>query len=124
MAAGVCVLTSDIPENNEVVEGAGFTFHRGDQADLERMLDLLIHNPEFRRQSAVRERERIQGSISGPKSPVRLNEPITAFWAGAPKLPSESRMRRANQDRTESPRFRHASPGALTVLDPSPSVPP
>ncbi len=60
MAAGVCALTSDIPENNEVVDGAGFTFHRGDQADLERMLDLLIHNPELRRQSAARERERIQ----------------------------------------------------------------
>jgi glycosyltransferase involved in cell wall biosynthesis len=41
MAAGVCVLASDIPENNEVVDGAGFTFHRGDQADVERMLDLL-----------------------------------------------------------------------------------
>src|SRR5208337_2880648 len=66
MAAGVCVLTSDIPENNEVVEGAGFTFHRGDQADLERMLDLLIHNPELRRQSAARERERIQGEYLWP----------------------------------------------------------
>jgi glycosyltransferase involved in cell wall biosynthesis len=67
MAAGVCVLTSDIPENNEVVEGAGFTFHRGDQADLERMLDLLIHNPELRRQSAARERERIQGQYLWPE---------------------------------------------------------
>ncbi len=66
MAAGVCVLTSDIPENNEVVEGAGFTFRRGDQADLERMLDLLIHNPELRRQSAVRERERIQTQYLWP----------------------------------------------------------
>ena len=54
MAAGVCVLTSDIPENNEVVEGAGLTFRRGDQADLERMLDLLIHNPELRRHAASR----------------------------------------------------------------------
>lgn len=61
MAAGVCALTSDIPENREVVEGAGFTFRRGDQADLERMLDLLVHNPELRHQSATRERERIQG---------------------------------------------------------------
>jgi len=61
MAAGVCVLTSDIPENMEVVDGAGFTFHRGDQADLERMLDLLIRSPELRRQAATRERERIQG---------------------------------------------------------------
>jgi glycosyltransferase involved in cell wall biosynthesis len=66
MASGVCVLTSDIPENNEVVEGAGFTFHRGDQADLERMLDLLIHNPELRRQSADRERKRIQSQYLWP----------------------------------------------------------
>jgi len=60
MAAGVCVLTSDIPENLEVVEGAGFTFRRGDRADLERMLDLLLHNPELRRQAAAQGRERVQ----------------------------------------------------------------
>ncbi len=60
MAAGVCVLTSDIPENNEVVEGAGFTFRHGDQTDLKLMLDLLIHKPALRRQAATRERERIQ----------------------------------------------------------------
>jgi len=67
MAAGVCVLTSDIPENNEVVDGAGFTFRRSDQADLERMLDLLVHNPELRRQSAARERQRIQGQYLWPE---------------------------------------------------------
>jgi len=60
MAAGVCVLTSDIPENREVVEGAGFTFRSGQAADLERVLHLLIRNPELRRQAAVRQRERIQ----------------------------------------------------------------
>ncbi len=67
MAAGVCVLTSDIPENKEVVEGAGFTFRRGDQGDLEHMLDLLVHNPELRRQSAAGERERIQGQYLWPE---------------------------------------------------------
>jgi len=41
-----------------------FTFHRGDQADLERMLALLIRDPELRRQSAVRKRRRIQAIIS------------------------------------------------------------
>ncbi|MGB6632456.1 MAG: glycosyltransferase family 4 protein, partial [Terriglobales bacterium] len=66
MAAGVCVLTSDIPENSEVVEGAGFTFDHGDQRDLERMLDMLIHDPELRRESATRERERIQGQYLWP----------------------------------------------------------
>jgi glycosyltransferase involved in cell wall biosynthesis len=50
-----------------VVDGAGFTFHRGDQADLERMLDLLIHNPELRRQSAARECQRIQGQYPWPE---------------------------------------------------------
>lgn len=66
MAAGVCVLTSDIPENNEVVAGAGFTFRCGDKADLERMLDLLVRNPELRRQSANRARKRIQSDYAWP----------------------------------------------------------
>ena len=66
MAAGVCVLTSDIPENLEVVEGAGFTFKRGDQADLAHMLDRLAHDPEMRRQAAIRQRERIQGQFLWP----------------------------------------------------------
>jgi glycosyltransferase involved in cell wall biosynthesis len=60
MAAGVCVLTSDIPENRELVDSAGFTFHRGDAADLERMLNLLIHDPELRRRGAICGSDRIQ----------------------------------------------------------------
>ena len=67
MAAGVCVLTSDIPENREVVEGAGFTFRGGDLADLERMLDVLIHNPELRRQAVVRQRNRIRSHYQWPE---------------------------------------------------------
>ena len=67
MAAGVCVLTSDIPENREVVDGAGFTFKRGDGADLERMLDVLVHNPELRRQAGNREKARIQGQYLWPE---------------------------------------------------------
>jgi glycosyltransferase involved in cell wall biosynthesis len=60
MAAGICVLTSDIPENREVVDGAGYTFRRGNRSDLERMLALLIHNPELRRQAAALGQERIK----------------------------------------------------------------
>ena len=67
MAAGVCVLTSDIPENKEVVDDAGFTFQRGDQADLEWMIDLLVRNPELRRQAGIRERERIQSQYLWPE---------------------------------------------------------
>jgi glycosyltransferase involved in cell wall biosynthesis len=67
MAAGVCVLTSDIPENTEVVEGTGFTFQRGDPVDLERMLDLLIHSPEHRRRAAILQREKIQSEYRWPE---------------------------------------------------------
>jgi len=48
MGAGICVLTSDIPENREVVDGAGFTFSAGDVDDLARMLGLLLSDPEIR----------------------------------------------------------------------------
>ena len=67
MAAGVCALTSDIPENREVVDGAGFTFQRGNVADLERMLDILVHNPQLRRQAGTRERERIRTQYLWPE---------------------------------------------------------
>jgi glycosyltransferase involved in cell wall biosynthesis len=82
MAAGVCVLTSDIPENVEVVESAGFTFREGDQADLQRKLDLLIHNPELRRDSAKRGRERIEGQYLWPEIAHSIEKPITTCWAG------------------------------------------
>ncbi|GAC1434866.1 MAG: glycosyltransferase family 4 protein [Terriglobales bacterium] len=45
MGAGVCVLTSDIPENLEVTDGVGYSFRRGNASDLARMLALLISNP-------------------------------------------------------------------------------
>ena len=66
LSAGVCVLTSDIPENQEVVADAGFTFRRGDQIDLERMLGLLLRHPELRREAAAKGRERIQGQYLWP----------------------------------------------------------
>jgi glycosyltransferase involved in cell wall biosynthesis len=58
MAAGVCVVTSDVTENREVVEGAGFTFRRGDPADLARVLRNLIEHPDLRKQAAQAARER------------------------------------------------------------------
>ncbi len=91
MAAGVCVLTSDIPENKEVVEGVGFTFRRGDQADLERMLNLLIHNPELRRQSAAGERERIQGQYLWPEIARSIEKAYynVLGWSLSERMPSK-----------------------------------
>ena len=59
MGAGVCVLASDIPENIELVNGAGFTFARGDVADLARMLLLLVSNPALRAEAARSARQHI-----------------------------------------------------------------
>jgi hypothetical protein len=42
-----------------VVDGSGFTFRHGDRADLERMLRLLVSEPEIRRAAAQNAREKI-----------------------------------------------------------------
>jgi glycosyltransferase involved in cell wall biosynthesis len=61
MGAGLCVLTSDIPENVELVQGgAGFTFRRGDRDDLARMLRQLICDPQARLAAGKRAQEKIR----------------------------------------------------------------
>ena len=60
MGAGVCVLTSDIAENCELVEGAGFTFKRGDVKDLERMLRWLLSDSQARAEAAKRAQQRVR----------------------------------------------------------------
>ena len=60
MGAGLCVLTSDVPENREVVDGAGFTFKRGDATDLAEHLRLLIAHPKVRETAGRAARKRIE----------------------------------------------------------------
>ena len=60
MGAGLCVLTSDVPENREVVDGAGFTFKRGDAADLTDRLRFLIANPAVREAAGKAAMKRIR----------------------------------------------------------------
>ena len=48
MGEGLCVLTSDVPENREAIEDAGFTFRSRDVADLTDRLRFLIANPAVR----------------------------------------------------------------------------
>lgn len=60
MGAGLCVLTSDVPENREVVDGAGFTFQRGNVADLADRLRFLIANPAVREATGRTARKRIE----------------------------------------------------------------
>lgn len=67
MAAGICVLTSDIPENREVVDDAGFTFRCGNRDDLARMLQVLVKNPLLRRQMAWKAQARIHEEYRWPR---------------------------------------------------------
>jgi len=59
MSAGLCTLTSDIPENRELVEGVGFTFKGGDVADLERMLRFLIADRQVREDAGRSAKRRV-----------------------------------------------------------------
>lgn len=60
MGAGLCVLTSDVPENRELVDGAGFTFQRGNATDLADRLRYLIANPAIREAAGRDSRKRIE----------------------------------------------------------------
>jgi glycosyltransferase involved in cell wall biosynthesis len=67
MGAGLCVLTSDVPENREVVEGAGYLFRRGSVSDLADRLRFLIANPAVREAAGRTAKRRIQDQYQWPK---------------------------------------------------------
>jgi len=60
MAAGLCVLTSDVPENREAVDGAGFTFKRGNASDLAERLRFLIANPAIREAAGRNAKQKVE----------------------------------------------------------------
>ena len=60
MAAGLCVLASDVPENREAVEGAGYLFRCGDAKDLADRLQFLIANPAVREAAGKSAAERVR----------------------------------------------------------------
>jgi glycosyltransferase involved in cell wall biosynthesis len=60
MGAGLCVLTSDVAENREAIEDAGFTFRRGDVSDLADRLRFLIANPAVREAAGQAAKHRVR----------------------------------------------------------------
>jgi len=74
MAAGVCVLTSDIHENRELVDGVGYTFKTKDVLDLEKMLRLLVGNPELRESAAKKAQERIRQNYLWPNITKQIEQ--------------------------------------------------
>jgi glycosyltransferase involved in cell wall biosynthesis len=84
------------------VEDVGFTFRSGDQADLERMLDLLIHNPELRRQSSIREQERIQGEYLWPEIARSIEKTYYDVLGWRPRESTPSDWIRTHKPEAES----------------------
>lgn len=66
MGAGLCVLSSDVAENREAIEDAGFTFRRGDAEDLADRLRFLIANPAVREAAGQAAERRIRGHYQWP----------------------------------------------------------
>jgi glycosyltransferase involved in cell wall biosynthesis len=103
MGASVCVLTSDIPENREVIEGAGFTFQAGHATDLARMLRLLLSDPRARTLAGRNAQARVRQRYLWPRiaaeighTYVELTEPRGAVEAYPPaKVPARSTSRQA-----------------------------
>jgi len=67
MGAGLCVLSSDVAENREVVADAGFTFRRGDAADLADRLRFLIANQSVREAAGVAAKRRVCEHYQWPR---------------------------------------------------------
>jgi glycosyltransferase involved in cell wall biosynthesis len=88
MGAGVCVLASDIPENRELVDGSGFTFRPGDRDDLERMLRLLIAEPEIRQAAANKARERVWEHYLWGRVAREIEDSYLALAAGNASTPA------------------------------------
>ena len=94
MGAGLCVLTSDVAENREAVEDAGFTFRRGDAADLTERLRFLVANPSIRQAAgtAAKRRIREQYQWSDIAREVERTYLETLGWTGM----NESTARKPN----------------------------
>ncbi len=93
MGAGLCVLTSDVPENREAVEDAGFTFRRGDVDDLTDRLRFLIANPAVREAAGDAAKHRIRDHYQWRMIATEVEQVYfdTMGWASkeaAPKKPS------------------------------------
>jgi glycosyltransferase involved in cell wall biosynthesis len=85
MGAGLCVLTSDIAENREAVDDAGFTFRRGDVADLADRLRFLIANPAAREAAGQAAKRRIREHYQWPQIAAEIEQVYFEMmgWASA-----------------------------------------
>lgn len=86
-------MTSDVPENREVVEGAGFTFRRGDVETLAGMLGRLIPDRNARVEAGQNARRRVHQNYLWPEIVERI-ESVYLEMMGLPARCREARPRR------------------------------
>jgi glycosyltransferase involved in cell wall biosynthesis len=88
MGAGLCVLGSDVAENREAIDDAGFTFRRGDVEDLADRLRFLIANPAVREAAGQAAKRRIREHYQWPQIASEIErvyfEMMNWELAGAP----------------------------------------
>lgn len=72
MGAGLCVLASDLAENREAIEDAGFTFRRGDAAELADRLRFLIANPAVRKAAGQAAKRRVRDHYQWPEIATQI----------------------------------------------------
>ncbi len=101
MGAGVCVLTSDIPENREVVEDAGFTFHAGNVKHFATMMQQLLAHPEIRAMAGRSAKERITQHYLWPTIASEIAETYDEL-AGQIMMRKRSGVEKLSTKRPES----------------------
>jgi len=101
MGAGVCVLTSDIPENQEVVQDAGFTFRAGDVDDLARMLALLAPDSETRAAAGRIEKQIVQERYLWPHIASGISEVYEALMGRKVSVHDPARSAGSPRSKTE-----------------------
>jgi len=74
MGAGLCVLSSDVAENREAVDDAGFTFRCGDPEDLADRLRFLIANPAVREAAGQAAKRRILEHYQWPRIAAKIEQ--------------------------------------------------
>jgi glycosyltransferase involved in cell wall biosynthesis len=95
MGAGVCVLGSDLPENREAIGDAGFTFQRGDVADLADRLRFLIANPAVREAAGEAAKRRVREHYQWATIAMQIERVYfeTMRWKLPPSVPRKPSIR-------------------------------
>jgi glycosyltransferase involved in cell wall biosynthesis len=95
MGAELCVLSSDVAENREAVDDTGFTFRRGDAADLADRLRFLIANPAVREAAGQAAKRRIREHYQWPKIAAEVERVYfeTIGWDPAAMPPKRASVR-------------------------------